>query len=567
MSDASTGVREASDAIVELLNRNGVSELFVMPGDAFPVLEAIARRHTAGEQAPRIVTCLHEIVALAAAHGHYMVSGRPQACLFHVDVGLQMAGGMLHNAQRGRAGVVIFSGRTPMTFDGSMRGGRVVDVHWMQDRPDQASVVRDYVKWHADAYRTENLGQLVQRAFQVAASEPAGPVYVSLLREMLLEQAPIELPDPERHAAPPAPVPSDGDLHRLAELVAQAERPLAIAGHVGRSAAGFHALGEFAEELAIPVVTRGARGNMSSDSAMHMGADPGPLLGEADLVLLLDVDVPYIPLFHSLAPGAKVAQIDIDALKPDITVWGFPVDLALQGSTAVALPRLTELVREVGGDAHAAAADRRRAGLAAVREQRLAELAAAAEAGSPISPAHLAQSVAALVDDDTIVVDDSTTALAVTAAHIPTRVPGSYYQPVGSSMGWGSGAALGAKLAAPDKLVINLNAEGNFFSGVPEAALWAAAQHRAPFLTVVFNNAQYAAIKLGLLHEYPDAALAQSGELELKGVPSLTAIAEACGASGIRVEQAEDLPDALRQAVESVRGGRCALVDVAVAGP
>lgn len=560
-------MREASDSIVELLNRNGVSELFVMPGDAFPVLEAIACRHAAGEPAPRIVTCLHEIVALAAAHGHYMVSGRPQACLFHVDVGLQMAGGMLHNAQRGRAGVVIFSGRTPMTFDGSMRGGRVVDVHWMQDRPDQASVVRDYVKWHADAYRTENLGQLVQRAFQVAASEPAGPVYVSLLREMLLEPAAIELPDPQRYAPPPAPVPADDDLRELARLIGQAERPLAIASHVGRSAAGFHALGEFAEQLAIPVVTRGARANLSSENPMHMGPDPGPLLGDADLVLLLDVDVPYIPLFHRLAPGAKVAQIDIDALKPDITVWGFPVDLALQGSTAAALPRLTELVGELGGDSYATAAASRRASLATAREQRLAELRAAAEASSPISPAHLAHSVAEFVDDNTIVVDDSTTALAVTTAYMPTRVPGSYFQPVGSSMGWGSGAALGAKLAAPDKLVINLNAEGNFFSGVPEAALWAAAQMGAPFLTVVFNNAQYAAIKLGLLHEYPDAALAQAGDLELAGVPSLAAIAEACGASGERVEQADELPAALSRAVETVKGGRCALVDVAVAGP
>lgn len=559
---------EAAEAIVAIMAANGVSELFVMPGDAFPVLEAATRMRESGRPAPRIVTCLHEVVALAAAHGHFMVSGRPQACLFHVDVGLQMAGGMLHNAQRGRAGVVIFAGRTPMTWDGSMRGGRVVDVHWMQDRRDQGGGARDYVKWQYDLSRTENLPAVVQRAFQVAASEPAGPVYVSLLREMLMEPMGAgELPDPARFAPPRAPVPAAGDLERVAELIASAERPLAISGHTGRTAAGFHALTEFAETAAVPVVTRAGRANLNSDSPMHAGASPGPHLAGADLILLLDVDVPYIPLFGPPDPEAEVIQIDVDPLKAEIPVWGFPVDLALQGDTAVALPVLTELLRE----RRSADVDERARRLAAAADERRRELVEAAEAKageSPIAVDFVAHCVAELVDDETIVVDDSTTALAVTSEHMPTRVPGSYFQPQGSSMGWGAGAALGAKLAAPERTVINLNAEGNLLSGVPEPALWAARRYDAPFLTIVFNNGRYAAIELGLTHEYPDSRLAASGEaLTVPDGPDLTDIAHSCGAHAARVTEPSELRAALRNGLDAVRGGQAALVDVAVAAP
>lgn len=563
---------EVAATIVDVLARNGVDELFVMPGDAFPILEAVAHHDADGRPTPRIITCLHEAVALAAAHGHFLVSGRPQACLFHVDVGVQMAGGMVHNAQRGRAGVVILSGRTPMTFDGSMPGGRVIDVHWMQDRNDQASVTRDYVKWHADLYRPEPVPHVLQRAFQVAGTEPTGPVSVTLLREMLLEHAELALLDPDRHAPPRPPVPDHADLEAVADLVAGAQSPVAIVSYVGRSDDGFAALQAFAEETAVPVVTRGARANLSTDSPMHAGIESGELLAAADLVLLLDVDVPYIPLFGPPAPGAKVVQIDVDALKADIPVWGFPVDLALQGSTARALPKLTRLVAERRSTEQAQAARERHARLSAAKAERLERLGAAADAAAQTSPmgvAHVARCVANLVEDATIVIDDSNTALSVTAQYVPTRVPGSYFQPMGTSMGWGMGAALGAKLAAPERTVILLYAEGNFFSGVPEPALWAAARHGAPFLTVVLDNAQYAAIKLGMGFEYGDSskALAPGGVLDLDDAPDISAIAEACGAWAERVDEPAGVDAALGRGLEAVKAGRCAVLTVGVAPP
>ena len=564
-------MREAAEAIVDILAANAVAELFVMPGDAFPVLEAIAKHNATGRAAPRIVACPHEATALSAAHGHYMVSGRPQACLFHVDVGLQAAGGMLHNAQRGRAGVVILGGKTPMTFDGSLRGGRVIDLHWLQDRRDLASVTRDYVKWYYDLARTEALRHVLQRAFQIAAAEPAGPVYVALLRELLLEQVEDYEPlPPSRYAAPAPPGPDMAALEQIADLLARAEQPVAIAGHVGRNPAGFWGLTRFAEAIGLPVVVRPDRANLSTDSSFHLGTQAPDLLATADLILLLDVDVPYIPAFQSLRSDSTVVQIDIDPLKVDIPLWGFPVDVAVTADTAAALPALQALVEERRTAAQTRrVADRREMFAVAHDARRRAREVAAAAAGTAVSVEYLSLCVADLVDDETIVVDDSTTAKNVSAEYLPMRVPGSYFQPMGSSMGWGAGAAVGAKLAAPASTVIGLNAEGNFLSGEPLSALLTSARYEAPTLTVVYDNAQYAAIKFGMLHEYGEGYAARAGfeDLALPSSPDLAALARTCGAHAERVSERHEVRPALERALAAVRGGQPAVVDVVVTGP
>ena len=398
---------------------------------------------------------------------------------------------------------------------------------------------------------------------------------MSLLREMLMEpMGSVQILAPGRYGPPRLPVPDLASLEHVASLIAAAERPVAIAGHVGRSAAGFHGLRELAEVAALPVFSHADRANISSDCAMYLGTGPaGAWLSEADLVLVLDADVPYTPLFGRPPDDATIVQIDVDPLKPAISLWGFPVDVPLGGSTATALPLLAQLVGEGRTAAQERAAAERRDRVAAehaARRQALVDAAEANAGAAPIGPDFLSLCVAELVDDGTIVVDDSTTARWVAARYMPTRVPGSYFQPSGASMGWGSAAALGAKLAAPDRTGINLNAEGNFLHGAPDATLWTAAQLDSPTLTVVYNNAQFAAIKLGLLHEYPEGYAARAGRfpaLELPSAPDVCKVAESAGAYTARVEDPAQLRHALRRAHDVVKGGQAAVLDVVVAGP
>ena len=159
-----------------------------------------------GRRTPELILCLHELVAMAAAHGHFMVSGQPQVVLVHVDVGTQNIGANLHNAQRGRAGVVICAGRAPYTVDGRLPGGRNRYTHWIQEQFSQASSVQGYVKWHYELTCRENLHAAVGRAFQVAGTEPAGPVYLTLPREVLMQplEAPLDAPNRAPASKPPA---------------------------------------------------------------------------------------------------------------------------------------------------------------------------------------------------------------------------------------------------------------------------------------------------------------------------------------------------------------------------
>ena len=187
-------IDNVSDGYIELLNAHAVDYIFINPGsDTAPIQESIAKFKAQGRRTPELILCLHESVAMAAAHGYFMVSGRPQVVLVHVDVGTQNIGANLHNAQRGRAGVVVCAGRSPYTVDGSLPGGRNRYIHWIQEQFNQASIVQGYVKWHYELTCRENLHVAVQRAFQLAGTEPAGPVYLTLPREVLMEkmEAPI----------------------------------------------------------------------------------------------------------------------------------------------------------------------------------------------------------------------------------------------------------------------------------------------------------------------------------------------------------------------------------------
>lgn len=296
---------ETAEGYVDALIAHGVDCLFLNPGtDTFPIQEALAKRLAQGRSSPPTVLCLLEIVALAAAHGYYAATGRPQAVLVHVDVGTQNLGGMLHNVQRGRAAVLISAGRAPYTTDARQRGTRDMYIHWLQEQFDQHGIVRNYVKWDYELRRPDQIGEAVARAFQMALSDPPGPVYLTLPREVLMDTA-DEMQLSPRRSAPPARL-GAGDpeaLREVARLLVKSERPLVLTATTGRSRRGFDGLLRLAELLALPVVEWRERANFPSHHPLHQGYDSAPLLETADLVLVLDQDVPYIPT--RTAPGAR----------------------------------------------------------------------------------------------------------------------------------------------------------------------------------------------------------------------------------------------------------------------
>ena len=188
--NTSTPNYTAADAILGALQEIKVKYIFGNLGsDHGDLIESLTTAADNGVEMPKVILCPHEGVAIAAAHGYAQVSGRAQAVFVHVDVGTQNMGGGISNALHGRVPVFIFAGLTPCTIEGELPGSRNRTATFWQDVPDQAGIVRQYVKWDYRIATGKNVKQIVQRAVQIAETDPPGPVYVTAAREVLAAKA------------------------------------------------------------------------------------------------------------------------------------------------------------------------------------------------------------------------------------------------------------------------------------------------------------------------------------------------------------------------------------------
>jgi acetolactate synthase-1/2/3 large subunit len=561
-----------AEALVQHLVAQGVDWIFINPGtDTAPIQEAVVALTRQGLPTPRVQVCPDERVAMAAAQGYWLRTGRPQVVIVHVDVGTQAIGAALHNAQRTNSGVVIIAGRPPRTFDGSLPGGRSIAVHWQQDQPDQAGIVRSYVKWAEELTMPEALPHLLPRAFQVARSGPAGPVYLTIAREVLMEPLDgVRLADPRRHRAPATPPACRDAISTAAQWLAQAERPVLITARAGRDHGAVAALDQLASLVGIPVSDAREVLNLPSDHPCYIedDAQAAELLRRADLVLIVDSEVPWVPLNRQPPEDARVVQIDLDPVKPTMVNWSFAVDLPIQSDSAKALWQLLESV-----GAAATPADRKRWGARCTElaEAKAARTGARAErlavlAGQTMIAAETVMSeLNDLLPADCVVIEEATTNDMVVREHLRRTEPGTIHAIGAAGLGWAMGAALGVKLAEPEREVVVICGVGTFMFSAPLAALWTARDMRAPFMTVVLNNQGYRAAKFPVQLLFPDGASVERNDFTgtvFKDPVDFAAVAAACGAFGVTVTEPGQLAKALMNARQAVAEGSCAVVDV-----
>lgn len=551
--------------MVQLFTALGVELVFLNPGtDTAPLQEAFVALASRGQRTPRIVASLFESVALAAAHAYFAVTRRPQVVVVHVDVGTLNLGGNLHDAMRGEAGVVILAGRTPYTVDGSAPGRRLRPVNWQQDVRDQTGIVRGYTKWNHELGRTDTIHQLIPRAFQIAATEPCGPVYLTAAREVLMspmEGVSLEMVSRARPAISPAGDPRA--IEELAAWLADARVPIAIAGRVGRHEGAVADLVALAEQIGMLVLDTGAAMNVPASHPLVVRDENGAI-ASADVLLLLDVDVPWLPSKTSPSAKARIAQIDVDPNKSTIQLWGFPVDLPIQADTSKALPLLRAALERV------ATAERRARWRQRLHSSATARPSASAadRTATPLALAWIAQALRDALSADAIVVDEMVTSSDAVRAIIGRDVPGTWLDSGGSGLGWGLGAALGAKLAAPSRDVVALVGDGSFVFGSPVAALWMAARNAAPFLTVIFDNAGYRASQRPVQDLFPDGVSVRTGEypgVRFDRPPDYAALARSCHAFGERIEDPATLAGAIERALAATRSGHAAVLDLVLA--
>lgn len=540
----------AAEAFLRALADHGIGWFFANPGTDFPpIVEAFARAKKMNVKVPQPVLVPHENLAVAMAHGAYLMTGRPQAVMVHVNVGTANTLNNLANASRDRIPLILAAGRTPVTEKGAF-GSRSRPIHWAQEMFDQAGMLREFVKWDYELRTPGQVVDAVARAHEVAMAHPRGPVYLVLPREPLSASLPEPLAPVKPRPLAAAAHPDPAAIATLAEWLATAERPLILASTLPKEAVPV--LAHLAERCAIPVIVPNPRSVcLPSSHPMHFGYEAGTLLADADLILVLDSDAPWIPHLQAPSAAARIAHIGEDPFYVRYPMRSFPSDLAVQAGIVNALSGLSAAVEERlrMADARIAA---RRGRLAERMRNRRAQLSKDASAGERISPEYLSRCIGDCVGEDAVIVNE----YPLRADHCPREKPGTLHAlgPAGG-LGWGFGAALGAKLAAPDKLVVATLGDGAYMFGNPTVGHWVAGKYNLPILAIVFNNSRYGAVRRATLSMFKDGAAGEAdgrGLADLDPAPPYDEIACAQGVHAERVDKPADLPEALARARNAV---------------
>jgi acetolactate synthase-1/2/3 large subunit len=552
-------VENVAQAYLEVLASRGIEYLIGNANtslvDAFARLAA--KRPGGRMRGPRPLLVAHEYPATAMAHGYAMLTGRPQVVMVHSTVGAANAAGALINAARGQVPILFTAATSPSADAPGIAGARDIHVHWAQEAFDQGGMLREWLKWDYELRRPEQLEAAVDRALELALAEPRGPAYLMLPRDLMAQpMRALALEAPRRKTASRR-YPDPARIAEAAAILKASRRPLIVTSETGRDPAARAALAALAEAGAIPVLEAApVYANFPADHPCHAGYVFGsqvyPGVAEADAILVVDCDAPWFASRVRPKPGARVIQLAIDPFFSRYPMRNYPCDVPIAAEPAVALRQLARRMGRPPG-----ARERWKRLEKASRARRLAwQRAAQSEARRvPIGFQWASRCVAQALGKDDIVVNE----YPLDLRHAAPR-PGAYFAPPHSAgLGWGFGAALGAKLAARSRTVVATLGDGSYLFGAPSACHQAARMHQLPLLVVVFNNAGWEEVSKGTANVHPSGWAVSTGNFPfsaLEPAPRFEDIVQAFDGYGERVEAPQELPAALARALEVVRKER-----------
>jgi acetolactate synthase-1/2/3 large subunit len=512
------------------------------------------------------------------AGGYALATGKGQAVFVHVDAGTANACMAIQNLFRYRLPVMLFAGRAPFTLHGELPGSRDTYVHFVQDPFDIASIVRPYVKWEYSLPSGVVVKEALARARAFMQSDPPGPVYMTLPREILAEQwdeAAMPAYDPARYGGIHAGGIDQVRVNGIADQLMAAENPIALTAYLGRNAQAVPALDRLARTCGIRVAEFNSIDlNLPQDSPCFAGFDPLPLLAQADLGLLLDTDVPFVPQYARRVEAIRWIQIDIDPLKSDFPMWGFPTDIRIQADCATVLQQLLDVVEARADDRYRRRVADRMASWAPARDAAAKRRAAAsADRGvsGALSPAYLFSVLNRKLSPRDIVVNEAIRNAPFVQEQIVRTQPGSYVGLAGGGLGFSGGMALGLKLAQPDRRIVQIIGDGAFHFSSPDSVYAVAQQYQLPILTVVLDNGGWQAVKSAVQRVYPSGVAAQTNSFQSRLTSGrqgeqrrFSDIGRAFGAHGEHVTEPDDLIAAIDRCLSALDDGKAAVLHVQI---
>lgn len=556
----------AGGAIFPRLKALGVDYVFANSGTDFPpIIEGLAQAAAAGITLPKALVIPHEHAAMGMAHGYYLMTGRAQAVMLHTNVGLANGAIGAINAACEHIPMILMSGRTPVTEEGRF-GARTVPIGWGQEMRDQAALVREASKWDYELKFPEQVPALLDRAHAIATTTPKGPVYLSIPREVLCEEVDATGLDAPPSIRPGRIAPDPEAIATLAGWLAEAEAPLVIAQRGADDAESFAAFSVWAEDWGIAVCSWWATHlAIPTDHPCHVGADPGPGLRLADVVVVLDCLAPWMPDKHRPRPEAKIAHIGPDPIFSRFPVRNFRSDLSIVGETAQTILALIAAMDQLPRQEDRRAARRR--GLAAASQQtRAAQIRAASPENGRITKSYVSRVLGEKLEGlESTVFSELGTLLGT----LLRRDHRSWFQePHSGGLGWSFPAALGAQLAEPERLCVATMGDGSYMFANPVACHQIAEALHLPVLVIVLNNSSWGAVRESVKGLYPDGTAAKNNRMPLTSLapsPDFCKVAEASRAWARNVADPDELGVAVSEAIDVVRNERrCALLDVQI---
>ncbi|KAF8518502.1 thiamine diphosphate-binding protein [Hysterangium stoloniferum] len=577
-----------SSLFLKTLADAGITHAFVNWGSDHPALiEDIERQRVEnGQPSPKIIICPNEMVALSCAQGFAQITGKPAAVFIHVDVGTQALGGAVHNVDRGRTPVLIYAGAAPFSFNGELKGSKNEFILWLQDCLDQPAIVRQYMRQTTQINSSKNVNQVVMRALQTH-SDPKGPVYLWARREVMEEEINISqysISLNHRKWAPLEPTTiSLSTTKIITEALAKAKKPLIVTSYLGRNPKAVPLLVELSERLAIPVYA--SCPTVVSFPATHphfvgisYGMGENAWIREADVILVLDSDVPWIPVHNRPQPDARIFHIDVDVLKRNTGIFHLDAEIVANADSELTLQNILLSIDSTSPDADTILQRRRDISAAHKAWIYTLEEAETLPTSSSITVPYLVSTLRKHSPPKTLFLNEAISNYIQVWAHLrPNRV-GSTFTSGGSSLGWGTGAAIGASLGIstfPENndsdFIALIVGDGSFLFGVPGSAYWIASRYETPFLTIVLNNGGWKSPKLSMLGMHPTGygSKTESQNLNVTFGPESPDYSQlavyAGGAWGKRIFKSEEVECAIKEAINVVlEEKRCAVLDIII---
>jgi acetolactate synthase-1/2/3 large subunit len=530
----SNGRMNAGKALVECIRREGVRHVFCVPGESY--LAALDAFYDV--QDVRLIVNRQEGGACFMAEAYGKTTRRAGVAFVTRGPGATNGSIGVHAARQDSTPLVVFVGQVPRRF----RGREALQ------EMDYQQFFGSVAKWVVEVTHAEDMAAVTTRAFQVARSGRPGPVVVVIPEDMLVEEHDYTFPPPSRLSAPhPEPAAVANWIH----AVNAARRPVMVVGAGVRFADARQAIVAFSERFQVPVLTGFRRMDSFPNDHRHylgnlaIGKNPAQtVFREADLVIALGTRLPEITTmeYELPAPGQRLIHVDVS---PEVIGKNFPVELGIVADARAALEQALE---------HPAPAPNpdRDAWIRAHRQTYEQWSTPTLRPAKGVPMEQVSQDFNALLPEDAILTVDAGNFSGWIHRYRRYTAEDSFLGPTLGSMGYGLPAAMAAKLAHPERVVVANSGDGGFLMTGQELAT--AVQYGVNVIQVVYNNGSYGTIRMHQEREFPGRTVGT----DIRN-PEFAALARACGALGLRAERPEEFRPALQEALAA---NRPALIEV-----